>query len=78
MMTDEEKMRIERARVSDLLAEAIQSLEAENGDIRFFNAAFLVAAIQLHAEVEGPETIMRALSKAGVRELTRSESVTRC
>ncbi|WP_108484343.1 hypothetical protein [Oceaniglobus ichthyenteri] len=78
MITDEEKMKIERARVSDLLAEAIQSLEAENGDIRFFNAAFLVAAIQLHAEIEGPETIARALSKVGVRELTRSGTVTTC
>nr|WP_309502348.1 hypothetical protein [uncultured Roseovarius sp.] len=77
-MTDEEKMRIERARVCDLLAEAIQSLEAESGDIRFFNAAFLVAAIQLHAEVEGPETIMRALSKMGTRELTRSGTVPTC
>lgn len=71
-MKNEQKMKIEMQRVSDLLALAVADLEAEGGDIRFFNAAFLVAAIQLQAEVEGPDTIMRALSSVGVRELTQS------
>jgi len=77
-MKNEQKMKIEKQRVSDLLAQAVTDLEAEGGDIRFFNAAFLIAAIQLQAEVEGPDTIMRALSKVGVRELADTGVVGRC
>lgn len=68
-MTDEQKMQIERDRVSFLLEQAVAALTAEGGDIRVFNAAFLVAAIQLHCEIEGPETIARALTKVGVKHL---------
>ncbi|MCF3595468.1 hypothetical protein LZG00_15860 [Rhodobacteraceae bacterium LMO-12] len=77
-ISDFRKMQAERERVKDLLGEAIQDLVCEGGDIRFFNAAFLVAAIQLHAEVEGPETISRALSKLAVRELTARGEVGAC
>ena len=68
-MMGAEKMEIERARVTALVADGVAGVEAYGGDIRFFNAAFLVAAFQLHSEVEGPETIMAALTKAGVMQL---------
>lgn len=68
-MTDEEKMEIEITRVQSLLQVAIEGVEESGGDIRMFNAAFLVTAIRLHSEVEGPETIARALSRVGVKEL---------
>lgn len=77
-MTDIEKMRIEKQRVADLLEDGVAGVEADDGDIRFFNAAFLVAAIQLQSEVEGPDSILRALSKIGIRTVKNASGVGQC
>lgn len=39
-MTPDQKAHEEKSRVTDFLAETIKSLELDNGDIRFFSAAF--------------------------------------
>jgi hypothetical protein len=77
-MTDAQKLEIERDRVASLLEQAVAALTAEGGDIRCFNAAFLVAAIQLQAEMEGPETIVTALTKVGVQNFKGNGSVASC
>lgn len=77
-MTDEEKMLIEMNRVKALLENAVEGVEADGGDVRIFNAAYLVSAIQLHIEIEGAQSLLGALSKIGTRELTVSGGVGRC
>lgn len=74
----EEKAHEEKSRVTDFLAETIKSLELDNGDIRFFSAAFLVAAVQLHIEVEGVKSITAALSRIGVNELAARGHGSKC
>jgi len=71
-MTEEQKIAHEFSRVKAMLAEAIQDLEAENGDIRFFNAALVGAAIQLCAEVEGTEGLHRVIAHVARGELVRT------
>jgi hypothetical protein len=71
-MTDEQEMAIEMQRVRDLLAQGVSAVETEGGNIRYFNAAFLTAAMQLHSEVEGSESIVRTVTRLGVREITRA------
>jgi len=47
-MTDKQKMKIEMNRVRDILGDVVADLEADEGDLRFFAAAWLSQAIQLH------------------------------
>ncbi len=78
-MTDDQKqMKVEMARVRHFLSESVQDVEAEQGDLRFFSAAFLTAAIQLCVEIDGPEGLERALAKIGQQELVRSGRAARC
>ena len=70
-MTEEKQMMaIEMQRVRTLLAEAIAELEADGGDIRYFTAAFMAAAMQLQCEVEGEDSLNVAITRLGVRTLT--------
>ncbi|QIE42324.1 hypothetical protein G5B39_10480 [Rhodobacteraceae bacterium SC52] len=72
-MSDEHKAMIaERERVSKLLAQAVSEITDTGGDIRFFSAALLTAAVQLHIEIEGPEHIDRAITKIGIHEMQRN------
>ncbi|WP_282129520.1 hypothetical protein [Roseobacter litoralis] len=70
-MTDEQRMQVEFARVQRLLNAALEELQTEGGDVRFFNAAFLSSAIKMTAEVEGLEAIERTITKVGQREMIR-------
>ena len=70
--SDVEKMKIEKFRVEALLQVAVEGVDECNGDIRFFSAAFLTAAIQLHVEVEGPEALDQAITKIGSYELSKA------
>lgn len=77
-MTDMEKMTYEMSRARELMAEAIAALQAENGDIRFFSAAILTAAVQLLVEVEGTAGLERAIAKIAEREMIRSGEAGKC
>ncbi|MCZ4260974.1 hypothetical protein O4G76_09010 [Limimaricola sp. G21655-S1] len=70
-MTERQMIVKERDRVSGLLSEAVSGLEAEGGDLRLFAAALLMAAVQLHIEVEGVDGLKRALSRLAAHEMTR-------
>lgn len=78
MTEDQKTMIAERERVSALLAQAVSDMEQDGGNIRFFSAAFLTAAVQLHVEIEGPENLDTTITKIGVRELSRVGAVTQC
>ena len=70
-MTDEKQMMaVEMQRVRDLLAEAVTEVETDGGNIRYFNAAFMAAAMQLQCEVEGDDSLNNAITRLGVRTLT--------
>jgi len=77
-MNDQDKMRHEMARVRSLMDEAIQGVEAEDGDVRFFTASILTAAVQLCVEVEGIDGLHRAISKIAQREFIRAGEAGRC
>lgn len=77
-MTDAAKMRSEMVRVRDFLGQAVADLEADEGDLRFFAAAFLAAAVQLHTEVEGHEALQRAIARLAAREMVRTGEAGRC
>lgn len=77
-MTEEQIMLIEKQRLRDLLADAIADIEAEGGSIRFFAAAFLVEALRLHVQIEGPNNLDATITKLGVRHLTQNGDVGRC
>ncbi|WP_134679571.1 hypothetical protein [Paracoccus ravus] len=51
---------VERAR--RLVADGVEDLAEDQGDVRIFAAAMLTAAIELHVEVEGVEGLSRALT----------------
>jgi len=70
-MTDEQIMATEKARVQEMLAEAIEQIENDGGSVRFFAAAFLVAAFELHVEVEGTDNLQAAMARLGREALTR-------
>lgn len=77
-MTDQEKMAHEFARVKALVDVGLEDLANENGDVRFFNAALLSHAMKIHTEVEGAETLERAITKIASRELVRRGGAGRC
>jgi len=77
-MTNAERMKAEMNRVRDHLGDAIHELEADEGDIRFFSAAILSAAIQLVVELEGTEGLNRAVTKIAMQEMTRTGEAGRC
>ncbi|MAC77569.1 MAG: hypothetical protein CML66_05850 [Rhodobacteraceae bacterium] len=67
----ETALQIETNRVREALGHLLAEVEADGGDIRCFSAALLTAAVQLHAEVEGPDGLARALASLGRREMVR-------
>ena len=77
-MSDYEKMKSEMDRVRDFLSETIKSVECDDGDIRFFAASLLTAAIQLHVEIEGTASLDRVIAKIAAREMIRSGGAGRC
>ncbi|MGB3316840.1 MAG: hypothetical protein WBB85_20815 [Albidovulum sp.] len=77
-MTEQQIMQREIARVRDLLSEAIGEIEADGGNLRFFAASLITAAIQLHAEVEGSAGLERAIAKLAALELVRTGEAGRC
>ena len=77
-MTNGERMETEMTRVRDFLGQAVADLEADEGDMRFFAAAFLAAAVQLHTEIEGTEGLQRAIARLAARELVRTGKAGRC
>jgi hypothetical protein len=77
-LLDEHKMATEMQRVRTLLQAATEACAAEGGDIRFFNAALMTAAIQLHSEVEGADTVERAITAVAKRHLIRTRKAGRC
>lgn len=78
MLTNEQRMQIEMNRTRDLLAGAVEEVESCGGDIRLFGAALLIAAIQLHIQLEGIENLEKAISGIATRELIRSGAVKGC
>lgn len=68
-MNETEQMDTEVERVRAMLGNAVAAVEAENGDLRFFAAALLTAAVQMHVEIEGVEGMRRALSRLAFRQL---------
>jgi hypothetical protein len=68
----------EMRRVRDHLSDAIADIESNGGDIRFFSAAILTAAVQLHVEIEGTAGLERAIAKIAQRELVRAGEAGRC
>ena len=62
-------MQQEIERVQIYLRAALAEIELDGGSVRFFNAAFMSAAVSLHAQIEGRETIDAALSKNAARYL---------
>lgn len=77
-MTDKELMQAEVARVQAMLADAISDIDTHGGDIRFFTAAILTAAVQICVEINGIEGLERALAKIGQREMIRAGEAGRC
>ncbi|WP_386167215.1 hypothetical protein [Sulfitobacter pontiacus] len=78
-MTEQQSiMQREMERVREYLAEAVGGIEADGGDIRFFSAAFLTAAVQLSVEIEGTAGLKKAISKIAQWELVRAGEAGRC
>lgn len=74
MMNNEQRMKVERHRVSEMFAKQVQDISVDAGDIRFFASAALVAAVQLCAEVEGNAATARQLCRlAAAFEATFSD-----
>lgn len=72
------KMESEMCRVRDHLSDAIAAVKADEGDIRFFAASLLTAAVQLHVEIEGTAGLERAITKIAQRDLVRAGEAGRC
>ena len=78
--TEHEKtvMEFEIERVSILLSEAIAQIDGEGGSLRYFNAALMSAAMVLHAQVEGPETLDAAMTKNAKALMVKSGGAGTC
>jgi hypothetical protein len=70
-MTPKAIMQAEAERVRTIISEAVDQIEAEGGNLQFFSAAMLTAALELHVELEGLESLDRAITKIGMREMQR-------
>jgi hypothetical protein len=70
-MTPKAIMQTEAERVSTIMADAVDQIENEGGNLRFFSAAMLTAAIELHVELEGLESLDRAITRIGMHEHKR-------
>lgn len=77
-LLDEQKMATEMRRVRALLDAAVKDCAAQDGDIRFLNAAFMTAAFQLHGEVEGTASLEKAVKTKASRELMRRRTGGQC
>ena len=69
---EKETMQAEIKRVQTHLRAALAEIDIEGGSIRYFNAAFMSAAMVLHGEVEGHESIDAAMTKQATRLLAAS------
>ena len=65
-------MLAEIERVQTHLRAALAEIDYEGGSLRYFNAAFMSAAMVLHGEVEGHETLDAAMTKQATRLLAAS------
>ena len=78
MTAQQHAMAVELDRVRAMLAEAVDDIETHGGDIHYFSAAFLRAAIELQVEVEGPESTEQAVTAIALRELDRTKAIHTC
>jgi hypothetical protein len=79
MATEHEKqtMQQEIDRVQRHLRAALAEIDIDGGSIRYFNAAFMSAAMVLHGEIEGHDTLDAAMTKNATRLLTANGSAGR-
>ena len=78
MLTNEQKMKIELAAAQLAFEAALSDLHERGGDIRFFTAAMLVAALRLHVDIEGPDSLLSTITKMGTRELSNRGDANLC
>lgn len=78
MLTDDQKMKIELSAAQLAFEAAIDDLVKRGGDIRFFTAAMLAAALRLHVDIEGPDSLLSTITKMGTRELSSRGDTTLC
>ena len=68
----------EADRVREMLAEAVANIEGDDGNLRYFSAMFLRAAIELQIETEGPAATARNIAAVGERQLARTGAAGAC
>lgn len=67
----------EMERVERLIEQSVDEMQKDGGNVRFFSAAMLTAAIQLHVELEGVESLDRAITRIAMQEMQRN-GITPC
>lgn len=72
MLTDKQRMMIEADAAKVAFDAALQDLTDRGGDVRFFAAAMLAAAVRLHVEIEGTAGLERAISRLSQAEVPGS------
>ena len=75
---EKETMLVEIEHVQRMITTAINEIETEGGSIRFFNAALISAAVALHAQVEGLDSVEAALVKTAKRRLVTDGKASQC
>jgi hypothetical protein len=78
MLTNEQKMKIELSAAQLAFEAALDDLNERGGDIRFFTTAMLAAALRLHVDIEGPDSLLSTITKMGTRELTNRGDANLC
>jgi hypothetical protein len=74
-MTEQQQMAIEQQRVRMALDMSLEEIEQHGGNVRFFGAALICAAMRLHVELEGTDGLERAMTSLVKGELVRAGKV---
>lgn len=77
-MTDADKMQIEYTRVRDMVAAAISNIEETDGNVEFFGAGLLRAALEMHVELHGAKSLDKAISGMATRMLLAERGIRKC
>lgn len=56
-------MAVEIDRVKRLITQAITEIDEQGGSVRYFNASLMSAAMVLHGNIEGIDSVEAALAK---------------
>ena len=75
---EKETMQAEIERVQRMITTAINEIEENGGSLRYLNAALMAAAVALHAQVEGPDSVEAALVKTAKRRLVADGKAGQC